>query len=139
MNALGPMKFTFLEKQLTRKDTTLMTRRGYKLECSHWMPDEIMGTKLPVVIYMHGNASARVEVLPQLSHLLSLGISVFAFDFAGSGKSDGDYVSLGYFEQEDLACVVKHLRSLDIGPTVSISKIAAWGRSMGAATCEFSL
>ena len=97
----------------------------------------LFGETIPVVIYMHGNASARVEVLPQLSHLLSMGISVFSFDFAGSGKSDGDYVSLGYFEQEDLSCVVKHLRSLDISPNVRISKIAAWGRSMGAATCEF--
>jgi alpha/beta superfamily hydrolase len=51
---------------------------------------------------MHGNSSARVEVLPQLSYLLSLGLAVFAFDFAGSGKSDGEYVSLGYYEREDL-------------------------------------
>jgi alpha/beta superfamily hydrolase len=110
-----------------------MTRRGYKLECSHWIPVDRPQPKIPVVIYMHGNASARVEVLPQLSHLLSLGVSVLSFDFVGSGKSDGDYVSLGYFEREDLSCVVKHLRSLDED---SVSKIAVWGRSMGASTGE---
>jgi len=82
-----------------------------------------------VVIYMHGNSSARLEVLPHLSYLLSLGVGVFAFDFAGSGKSDGDYVSLGYFEREDLSSVVEHLRS-----TNTVSTIALWGRSMGAAT-----
>lgn len=85
--------------------------------------------RIPVVIYMHGNSSARVEVLPQLSYLLSLGVAVFSFDFAGSGKSDGEYVSLGYYEREDLACVIAHLRSTNV-----VSTIALWGRSMGAAT-----
>jgi pimeloyl-ACP methyl ester carboxylesterase len=78
---------------------------------------------------MHGNSSARVEVLPQLSYLLSLGVAVFSFDFAGSGKSDGEYVSLGYYEREDLSCVIAHLRATNV-----VSTIALWGRSMGAAT-----
>jgi pimeloyl-ACP methyl ester carboxylesterase len=85
--------------------------------------------RIPVVIYMHGNSSARVEVLPQLSYLLSLGLAVFSFDFAGSGKSDGEYVSLGYYEREDLMCVIAHLRATNV-----VSTIALWGRSMGAAT-----
>lgn len=78
---------------------------------------------------MHGNSSARVEVIPQLSYLLSLGLAVFSFDFAGSGKSDGDYVSLGFYEREDLMCVIAHLRATNV-----VSTIALWGRSMGAAT-----
>jgi dipeptidyl aminopeptidase/acylaminoacyl peptidase len=78
---------------------------------------------------MHGNSSARVEVIPQLSYLLSLGLAVFSFDFAGSGKSDGDYVSLGYYEREDLMSVIAHLRATNV-----VSTIALWGRSMGAAT-----
>jgi pimeloyl-ACP methyl ester carboxylesterase len=85
--------------------------------------------RIPVVIYMHGNSSARLEVIPQLSYLLSLGLAVFAFDFAGSGKSEGEYVSLGYFEREDLSCIIAHLRSTNV-----VSTIALWGRSMGAAT-----
>ncbi|KAL3902093.1 MAG: hypothetical protein SGARI_005971, partial [Bacillariaceae sp.] len=55
--------------------------------------------------------------------------AVFSFDFAGSGKSDGEYVSLGYYEREDLACVIAHLRATNV-----VSTIALWGRSMGAAT-----
>lgn len=61
--------------------------------------------------------------------MLSLGLAVFAFDFAGSGKSDGEYVSLGYYEREDLSCIVAHLRATNV-----VSTIALWGRSMGAAT-----
>eukprot|EP00571_Detonula_confervacea_P015627 CAMPEP_0172308426 /NCGR_PEP_ID=MMETSP1058-20130122/9015_1 /TAXON_ID=83371 /ORGANISM="Detonula confervacea, Strain CCMP 353" /LENGTH=774 /DNA_ID=CAMNT_0013020835 /DNA_START=134 /DNA_END=2455 /DNA_ORIENTATION=+ len=83
----------------------------------------------PVVIYMHGNSSSRTEVIPQLGHLLSLGVSVVAFDFAGSGKSEGEFVSLGFYEREDLQTVIHHLRA-----TGDVSTIALWGRSMGAAT-----
>jgi len=129
MEALGPPAFTFCGKRFTRTDFTLRTKRGFNLECSHWEPVERTTDRLPVVIYMHGNSSARVEVLPQLSYLLSLGVAVFSFDFAGSGKSDGEYVSLGYYEREDLACVIAHLRATNV-----VSTIALWGRSMGAAT-----
>lgn len=83
----------------------------------------------PVVIYLHGNSSGRVEVIPQLGHLLSLGVAVVAFDFTGSGRSEGDFVSLGFFEREDLQTVVHHLRA-----SGDVSTIALWGRSMGAAT-----
>ncbi|KAL7496452.1 hypothetical protein ACHAWT_008932 [Skeletonema menzelii] len=126
---LGPPAFTFLGKRFTRTDFTLMTQRGLNLQCSHWEPVERSSVRIPVVIYMHGNSSARVEVLPQLTCLLALGVAVFAFDFAGSGKSDGDHVSLGYYEREDLMCVVAHLRATDV-----VSTIALWGRSMGAVT-----
>jgi alpha/beta superfamily hydrolase len=40
-----------------------------------------------------------------------MNISVVCFDFAGSGLSEGEYVSLGYYEKEDLIAVVDHLRS----------------------------
>lgn len=129
MEALGPPAFNFCGKRFTRTDFTLRTKRGFNLECSHWEPVERAMDRIPVVIYMHGNSSARVEVIPQLSYLLSLGVAVFAFDFAGSGKSDGEYVSLGYFEREDLSCIVAHLRATNV-----VSTIALWGRSMGAAT-----
>mmetsp|Transcript_14718 Transcript_14718/g.34094 ORF Transcript_14718/g.34094 Transcript_14718/m.34094 type:complete len:540 (-) Transcript_14718:298-1917(-) len=129
MEALGPPAFTFCGKRFTRTDFTLQTKRGFNLECSHWEPVERIADKIPIVVYMHGNSSARVEVLPQLSYLLSMGVAVFSFDFAGSGKSDGEYVSLGYYEREDLSCVVAHLRATGV-----VSTIALWGRSMGAAT-----
>lgn len=43
--------------------------------------------------------------------------------------SEGDYISLGYHEKEDLECVIDYLRNLG-----SVSLIGLWGRSMGAAT-----
>eukprot|EP00986_Skeletonema_menzelii_P015459 scaffold11797_cov144-Skeletonema_menzelii.AAC.4 len=83
----------------------------------------------PVLIYLHGNSSSRTEVIPQLGHLLALGLAVVAFDFSGSGRSEGDFVSLGYYEREDLQTVINYLRA-----SGTVSSIALWGRSMGAAT-----
>ena len=47
----------------------------------------------------------------------------------GSGLSDGQYVTLGWREQDDLALAVQHLRRLG-----TVSTIGLWGRSMGAVT-----
>jgi hypothetical protein len=33
-----------------------------------------------------------------------MGVTVFAFDFAGSGKSDREHVSLGFYERGFDAC-----------------------------------
>lgn len=38
-------------------------------------------------------------------------------------------MSLGYYERDDLQCVIQHLRDREKATT-----IALWGRSMGAAT-----
>jgi alpha/beta superfamily hydrolase len=54
---------------------------------------------------------------------------LFAFDFAGCGNSEGEYISLGYYEREDVDVVFKYLRSLE-----TVSSIGIFGRSMGAVT-----
>mmetsp|Transcript_2182 Transcript_2182/g.5810 ORF Transcript_2182/g.5810 Transcript_2182/m.5810 type:complete len:399 (+) Transcript_2182:400-1596(+) len=89
-----------------------------------------------MVVYLHGNASARVEVVPNLSFLLAqVGVfGVVGIDFTGSGKSDGDYVSLGYYERVDLECVIQYLKRVYGGPDGTDLEIILWGRSMGAST-----
>jgi len=61
--------------------------------------------------------------------LLPFNITVFCFDFAGSGLSDGEYLSLGFYERDDLAVVVNYLRESN-----RVTCIGLWGRSMGAST-----
>ena len=85
--------------------------------------------RLPCVIYCHGNCGCRIDALNAIQLLLPLNITVFSFDFTGCGLSDGKYVSLGYFEKEDVKAIVQYLRSKD-----TVSRIGLWGRSMGAAT-----
>lgn len=90
-----------------------------------WGPPEPM----PCVVFLHGNSSCCLEALPLLTLLSPLSISLFCFDFSGCGLSEGEYISLGWFERDDLATCIDYLRS-----TGRISTIALWGRSMGAFT-----
>jgi alpha/beta superfamily hydrolase len=60
---------------------------------------------------MHGNGSSRREAKGVLSFLLPLNITVFLFDFSGCGHSQGKYISLGYYEKEDLSVVLQYLRN----------------------------
>ncbi|KAJ8601851.1 hypothetical protein CTAYLR_002654 [Chrysophaeum taylorii] len=85
---------------------------------------------LDTVVYVHGNASCRVEAIsPALAVCLSLNLSLLALDLSGSGHSDGEFVSLGYYEREDVAAVVDFLAS-----TCGVARVGLWGRSMGATT-----
>lgn len=92
---LGPNFFKFCGKEFQRTDFEVINPRGLKVCCSHWQPKVRANPVLPCLVYMHGNSSSRLECLPNLSMLLSLGITVLAFDFSGSGSSEGAYVSLG--------------------------------------------
>jgi len=126
---LGPKVFKIGGKNFFRKDFEIRNARGMTLMCSQWSPEERANDILPCVIYMHGNSSARLEAIPQLLTVLSLGATLLSFDFAGSGLSGGQYVSLGAYEKDDLQAVIEHLRVEGL-----TSSIALWGRSMGAAT-----
>ena len=128
---LGPDKFCIKEKWYKRTDFSLTNKRNYKLMCSFWEPfdEEREYPRLPCVIYLHGNSSSRCEVIPEIKYLLPKNITLFAFDFSGCGRSEGDYISLGWHEQDDVECVVNFLRKSN-----KVSTIGLWGRSMGAVT-----
>jgi len=125
---LGPPFFEFLGHEVIREDVELRNQKGQLLVCSHWR--FVTEEKRGCCVYLHGNASGRVEALSILSMALSLGLSVFALDCSGSGFSEGQYVSLGWFESEDLQVALDHLETMD-----NISQIVLWGRSMGAVSC----
>ncbi|KAF1325174.1 Serine protease family s09x, partial [Globisporangium splendens] len=129
---LGPQEFAFGGRDYVRKDFVVVNDRRQTLQCSQWLPKEasVNGiTEFPCVIYLHGNSSCRVEALSVLRTCLASGMTVVAFDCGGCGKSDGEYISLGFYEREDLKAVIEYLRS-----STHVSTIGLWGRSMGAAT-----
>ena len=66
---------------------------------------------MPCVIYCHANASSRCGVLNNLRYLLPFNMTVVCFDFAGCGISDGEYISLGHYEKDDLKMVIDFLRN----------------------------
>ena len=81
----------------------------------------------PCVIYLHGNASSQLEGQFLVPNFCPHGVFVFCFDFAGSGCSEGKYISLGYFETIDTYAVINLLKS-----TFNLGPFVVWGRSMGA-------
>ncbi|KAA8537251.1 hypothetical protein F0562_027062 [Nyssa sinensis] len=127
---LWEKEFTVGGRTYQRQDMELRNGRGHALQCSHYVPSPFPeDTPLPCVIYCHGNSGCRADANEAAVILLPSNITVFTLDFSGSGLSDGDYVSLGWHEKEDLKIVVSYLRS-----NKQISHIGLWGRSMGAVT-----
>ena len=128
---LGNFVFTYRDKQYQRKDYDLISSEGYIMKCSFIEPiDKYRPTfEMPVVLYLHGNSSSRLEGLNNLEVLLKYNINLFVIDFPGCGLSEGEYISLGYHEKNDVKIIVDFIENLP-----GISKIGIWGRSMGAAT-----
>ena len=56
-------------------------------------------------------------------------MNLCTFDFSGCGKSEGDWVTLGFKEKLDLKSVIEYLNEHK-----RVSSIGLWGRSMGAVT-----
>ena len=109
-----------------REDSQLTNARGLRLEAACGTARLPEGGA-PCVVYLHGNASCRAEALQVISAVLATGASLFAFDFAGCGQSEGEYISLGWHEQDDVQLALEHLRASGI-----VTSMALWGRSMGA-------
>ena len=128
---LGPIKFEIGDKCYKRTDFEIINKRFQKIMCSFWEPfdEERESSLLPCVIYLHGNSSSRCEAYQEISYLLIKNMTVFSFDFCGCGKSEGDYISLGYYEKDDVKCIIEYLQK-----SKKVGKIALWGRSMGAVT-----
>jgi pimeloyl-ACP methyl ester carboxylesterase len=78
---------------------------------------------------LSGNSGCRLDAQDAVRILLPMNIMVFAFDFSGCGLSTGEWVSLGFYERDDLRCIIDYLRKHE-----SVTRIALWGRSMGAVT-----
>eukprot|EP00931_Biecheleriopsis_adriatica_P041802 TRINITY_DN23849_c0_g1_i1.p1 TRINITY_DN23849_c0_g1~~TRINITY_DN23849_c0_g1_i1.p1 ORF type:complete len:505 (+),score=111.56 TRINITY_DN23849_c0_g1_i1:84-1598(+) len=128
LDELGPEKFRLGKKIYIRQDLQLKSARGF-LECSHFQPAKHTEAKRPCVVYLHGNCSSRLEAFDALPVLLPHDVTVFCLDLSGSGRSDGEYISLGFHEERDLQAALEHLRRQP-----NVSTIGLWGRSMGATT-----
>ena len=128
---LGNKIFTFKGKTYTRKDYDLISSEGYLMKCSFIELDYTDRPKkiMPVILYLHGNSSSRLEGMGMLPEILKRDINLFVIDFPGCGLSEGEYISLGYHESHDVKIIVDFINKLP-----GVGNIGLWGRSMGAAT-----
>ena len=60
--------FSYKNKRYQRKDYDLISSEGYKMKCSFVEPvDECRPSiEMPVILYLHGNSSSRLEGLGNL-------------------------------------------------------------------------
>ena len=134
LDQLGDNKFFHKGKTYIRHDYELINKRGQLIQCS-FLEEDIEKREsylMPVVIYLHGNSSSRIEGFRNAPDLLKNGINVVIFDFAGCGLSEGEYISLGWFEKDDVKLIIDFVEKLP-----GVYTIGLWGRSMGAATTMF--
>ncbi|KAG5472261.1 hypothetical protein LSCM1_03660 [Leishmania martiniquensis] len=128
MDDLGPEVFRIGDdgtERFVRHDFELENMRGLRFQCSWFKP--YPARRVPCVVYCHANCGGRYDALEALFALRE-GFSLFCLDFCGSGMSEGEYISLGFYERQDLVAVVEFLTL----KSDEVDGVALWGRSMGA-------
>lgn len=123
---LGPSFLHFRDKNYYRKDIVIRNRRGENLKCCFFVPFN-HNENTPCVIYSHSISSSQLEVLDNLHILLNAECSVFSYDCAGCGLSDGLYTAVGWNDSQDLFLILNHLRNIE-----KVKHIALWGKGSGA-------
>lgn len=84
------------------------------------------------MLAMHGNTGSRISTLNLVEPAMKCGLMLAIFDFAGCGNSEGDYVTLGYYEKYQIAAVMEAIHG-----RFGCEKFLLYGRSMGAASALF--
>ncbi|MCB0457859.1 MAG: alpha/beta fold hydrolase, partial [Flavobacteriaceae bacterium] len=69
-----------------------------------------------------------LEMLPKADLFKEMGYDVLLYDARACGESEGEIVSLGYYEKEDLIAAVNYLKG------IGKKEIAVYGFSQGGAT-----
>jgi alpha-beta hydrolase superfamily lysophospholipase len=83
----------------------------------------------PAVVLCHGIRTGRRECLPMALRFRALGYNVLCFDFRAHGASDGQFISVGLHETNDVLGAVQYLKQR---PEVDARRIGVVGFSMGA-------
>jgi len=79
------------------------------------------------VVFCHGHAGSMDPDVIYAPWFHEAGFNVLMFDFRAHGRSDGDRVSLGCFERQDMLGAIDYLRGR------AIERVGVLGFSMGGA------
>jgi fermentation-respiration switch protein FrsA (DUF1100 family) len=111
---------------LSAEEISFTSRDGTRLAGSFIAADR---RPSPVIVLSHGHGRSRGELFPHASFLHSAGYAVLAFDYRHRGASEGDAVSMGLGEQQDLLGAIDWLvQRRDVDPR----SIACVALSMGS-------
>lgn len=82
----------------------------------------------PGIVLSHGWARSRCELLPHARFLHLAGFAVLLFDYRHRGESDGDAITMGVRERDDLRGAID---ALCARPEVDAGRAGVFGMSMG--------
>jgi len=125
------LRLYYEQVEFTSEDGTLL--RGWFIPSLN--ADEIaeegekaLRRRRPGVVLCHGLGSNRAQLLPLAGYLNRNGFEVLLFDFRNSGQSEGDQLSYGLYERDDVVAAVHHLADR---PSVDPGRIAVIGQDVG--------
>jgi len=99
---------------LAYEDVSFPSRDGVTLRGWFIPVESARGT----VIFCHGHAGSMDPDVIYVPWFHEAGFNVLMFDFRAHGRSDGDRVSIGYFERRDLLGAIDYLQArgiMDVG------------------------
>ena len=81
------------------------------------------------VLAVHGYTVDHRDIAPAIVPFVEAGYHVLTPDERGRGNSEGDFLSMGYFEKRDVVAWAREIAARD-----PEAQIVLYGESMGAAT-----
>jgi fermentation-respiration switch protein FrsA (DUF1100 family) len=129
IRSLRPPRATvLLPSELVGIYKSLRIETSDKISLAAWYAAPRNGKTL---IFLHGYAGSRGQVLGEAEIFRTNGYGVFLYDARAHGESQGDEVSFGPKEILDLQAAIAWLEKQ---PEVDRRRIGAYGFSVGAAT-----
>lgn len=111
------------------ENVTFPSRSDFLKIGAWWIPAGQTETARGTIIMCHGQEGSMDRDTPRMIALHKAGFNVLMFDFRGHGRSEGNQVTFGMYEKEDLLGALDYL--VDVR---GIEKVGLYGFSMGAAT-----
>ncbi len=102
--------------------TYQLANKDIKLE-AWYLPHK---NSVATIIMFHGYASSKSSLLTEAQAFNELGFSTFLVDFRGSGGSNQNTTSIGYYEAEDVKTSVDYVKN-----TLRQKDVILYGQSMG--------
>jgi pimeloyl-ACP methyl ester carboxylesterase len=123
-----PLSAHPLQPKLTieKQELTIQNKYSKTLKASFFHLEKEEPRNKKCVIYCHSHSANRIEGLPLMNFVLPT-FNFCLFDFSGCGHSEGEWITMGLKEKDDIFAVVEHLVK-----EKGQREFYLWGRSMGA-------
>lgn len=106
----------------SKKFEVVHLKSNYSIECWYIKTDSAKGT----IILFHGFSGEKSSMLDKSDEFNAMGYNTLLVDFMGSGGSEGNKTTLGYYEAEQVKTAFEYLQQKREQP------VFLFGTSMGA-------